>query len=68
MTSLLATGYDNRGDIEVAYGFVYFSDGRRVAYTSTDGVVTSATGGWPAVTGEHVAVAEEYLRGQGIQV
>lgn len=64
--NLQVTGYDNRGDGEVAFGFVYFSDERRVAYTTNDGVVADATGGWPAVTATHVRLATEHLRAEGV--
>lgn len=75
--NLHVTEYDNRGssldDIasdttgeETAYGFVYFSDGRRVAYTSTQGVVADVTGGWPPVTATHVKLATEHLRKAGV--
>jgi hypothetical protein len=48
----------------VHYGFVYFNDDRRVAYTD-EGVEANATGGWGPVTAEHVRLAKEYLEAQG---
>jgi hypothetical protein len=60
--SLMVTGHENRGDAEVAFGFVYFNDDSRVAYSTPQGVVADATGGWAAVTDTHVRLAEEYLR------
>lgn len=57
---LQVTDSDNRGTQEVPFGFVYFSDDRRVAYTGS-GVVADATGGWGPVTSDHVRLAEQYL-------
>jgi hypothetical protein len=65
-TTVKAVGHDNRGDDEIAYGFVYFDDERRVAYATGQGVVQDATGGWDEVTDQHVKVAEEYLKGKGV--
>lgn len=58
--------HENRGNSEVAYGFVYFEDGTRVAYTSLDGVAADATGGWEPITDRHADAATTYLRAQGI--
>lgn len=58
--------YDNRGGDEVAYGFVYFTDGRRVAYTSSNGVVGEVTGGWPGITADHESAAIDYLIDKGV--
>jgi hypothetical protein len=60
--------YENRGGSEVAYGFVYFEDGTRVAYTSLDGVVQDATGGWEPVTERHAKAAASYLKKQGVLI
>lgn len=75
--NLLATEYDNRGSSPdeiaadttgkaTAYGFVYFNDGRRVAYTSRAGVQGDATGGWQPVTDTHVRLATALLREHGV--
>ena len=61
MPRFRVTEHDDRGDSGYLFGFVYFSDGRRVAYTSTHGVVSDATGGWGAVTAAHAKAAEDYL-------
>jgi len=63
-SSLAAIGYDNRsgeGPGGVMYGFVYFSDELRVAFTNSAGIVADATGGWPAITATHAKLAKEYL-------
>jgi hypothetical protein len=68
-STLTVTHHENRAGENpenVAYGFVYFSDGTRLAYTSFDGVAADATGGWEPVTKAHEKAAEEYLRAQGI--
>jgi hypothetical protein len=61
---LEVTGFDNRSGEEpggVMFGFVYFSDELRVAYTNSRGVLGNTTGGWPPVTTTHVRLAKEYL-------
>lgn len=62
ISELTVTGTDNRGTDEVPYGFVYFSDGKRVVYSGTD--VHEGTGGWEPVTEEHRELAREYLSPQ----
>lgn len=67
--AIKAECYDNRGDSAYAYGFVYFNDDRRVAYTSgPEGgqVHIDANGGWGEVTTVHAKVAEEYLKKEGV--
>lgn len=61
-------GHENLGGEEVAWGFVYFSDGGRVAYSSVRGVTQGITGGWHdvAITDSHVAAAEKYLTKEGV--
>ncbi len=59
---------DNRGGDDVQFGFVYFSDGRRVAYTSLDGVHEDATGGWEPVTPTHIRLAVDFLRKDGVNI
>lgn len=59
---------DNRGTAEYPFGFVYFTDGRRVAYTGEHGVVKDATGGWDPITNEHVTKAEWHLRENGVNL
>jgi hypothetical protein len=54
--ALHVTRVDNRGTSEAAYGYVYFSDGRRLLYTDREGA-TLLTGGWGKVTSRHVDVA-----------
>jgi hypothetical protein len=69
---LKVTSFENRGSTppfkedEAAYGFVYFSDDRRVGYTSMRGVDPDATGGWGEVTLAHVGLARRFLADQGI--
>lgn len=59
------TDFDDRSgggpDSGFMFGFVYFTDDRRVAYTSAHGVVKEATGGWGAISDTHVRLAKEYL-------
>lgn len=56
---------DNRGDNEVPYGFVYFSDNARVVYAYTPGGETHGahkeSGGWGPVTDTHVRLANKAL-------
>lgn len=68
MPKPIVTRHDNRSSRpEAAYGFVYFNDDRRVAYTTKHGIVTDATGGWDgAITGAHVDAAYEHLKDRGI--
>lgn len=66
--SLAVTGHDNRGTEDVPYGFVYFNDDRRVAYTSEHGVVERATGGWGVVSAAHVKAAKDYLKSEGVKI
>lgn len=57
---------DNRAmSDEFAFGYVYFKDGRRVAYTY-NGVEGDITGGWEAVTSAHVEAAESFLKREGV--
>lgn len=59
--------YDNRsGSKEFAYGFVYFNDHQRVGYTTADGVVADATGGWDPITSAQVKEAEDFLKREGV--
>lgn len=66
---LRAESADNRGTEDVPYGFVYFTDGMRVAYTgnrNADGMtyeITDTSGGWGPVTEIHRRMAREYLEG-----
>lgn len=48
----------------VHFGFVYFNDDRRVAYTDL-GVDKTATGGHGSVTDLHVFLATNYLESLG---
>lgn len=59
---LTVNGFDNRGGDEVGFGFFYFSDGLRVAYTTIEGVVADATGGWDPITPEHEELAKAKLK------
>lgn len=71
---LEATEADNRGTDDVPYGFVYFSDGLRVAYTGNrvgdeygttmTYEITDTSGGWGPVTETHRRLAGAYLRNQ----
>lgn len=70
MSSILSVaGHDDRAlnspgfnpVAAVMYGFVYFTDGRRVGYATGQGVVQEATGQWDEVSTTHVKLAEEYL-------
>lgn len=60
MPELEAEWFDNRGQAGVMFGFVYFNDGRRVAYATGHGV-TDGSGGWEEITPEHQRVAKEFL-------
>ena len=64
----VAESHDNRGDDRVTFGFVYFDDGRRVAYEGEQGAILSATGGWEPVTEVHVEVADRYLNAHNLLV
>jgi hypothetical protein len=69
MSELKVTDVENRAGQNpenVAYGFVYFNDNTRVAYTSMDGVQADATGGWEPVTDNHVQAATAELQRQGL--
>lgn len=65
-SDLTVESIENRGNSEVAFGFVYFSDGTRVAYTSTDGVRKDVTGGWDEIADEHVSLAQAALKEKGL--
>ena len=64
---LRVTEMDNRGTKDIDYGFVYFSDGLRVTYTSTktgenlEYHVGESSGGWGPITETHKRLASEYL-------
>lgn len=63
MPDLTAVEFDNRsgeGPEGIMFGFVYFSDERRVAYATGHGV-TEGTGGWPVVSSRHIKLATEFL-------
>jgi hypothetical protein len=66
MNILKVTHHDNRGTAEEPYGYVYFTDDRRVAYTKEEGVTDDVTGGWDAIYPTHVRLAKKYLGEQGI--
>ena len=58
-----AVDFDNRsgeGPEGIMFGFVYFNDGRRVAYATGHGV-TDGTGGWAKVTAAHQRLATRFL-------
>lgn len=59
MPKLAVSHRDNRGDSEFAFGFIYFTDGRRVTYMNDE--VHDGTGGWPAITSTHRQLAQQYL-------
>lgn len=61
MPELTVDTIDNRGGDQYMFGFVYFNDGRRVAYATGHGVVSDATGGWEPITRTHEKLAQEYL-------
>lgn len=71
MPTIKAEWHDNRGGGDYAYGFVYFNDDRRVAYTSSpdEGPVvhSGVTGGWDPITLNHVKAAEKFLKSEGTQ-
>jgi hypothetical protein len=50
-----ATSHDNRsGDDSHPFGFVYFDDGRRIAYAEGFDPSTMGTGGWDEISFAHV--------------
>lgn len=68
LNNLKVTGRDNRGgsdDPAEQYGFVYFNDESRLAYTSDEGV-TDVTGGWGEVTSTHMQLARRFLLKDGV--
>lgn len=64
--TLHVINHDNRGTVEVPFGFVYFNDHTRVGYTGTKGADATLTGGWETVTPDHVEVADRYLYEQDL--
>jgi hypothetical protein len=71
MNVLKVTSHENRAgenSENVSYGFVYFSDETRVAYSTEAGVVKDATGGWDPVTDTHVRLAKAHLQKEGVLV
>lgn len=56
--------WENRGDAETPYGFVYFTDGLRVPYTKTTGIGHGSN--WGSVTERHRVAAREALTAAGI--
>jgi hypothetical protein len=63
--TLKVESFENRGDERTPFGFVYFNDGHRLVYGSK---VTTGTGGWYAVTAEHLTLAQRYLAEHGIDL
>ncbi len=62
MEKITADGHDNRmGDDKDPAGFVYFSDGKRLVFTSQHGL-TYASGGWGVITPDHIKAASDYLK------
>lgn len=59
--------HDNQGSERYAFGFVYFTDGKRLAYTREKGA-TGITGQGYLVTAEHRRLATEYLTERGLIV
>lgn len=64
---LVVTGGDNRGDAEVPFGYLYFSDDYRAGYALIDGEWSVVGGGnyWPQPTALHIKVATDYLKEHG---
>jgi len=65
MSDIKVSHADNRGDDEMQFGFVYFTDGRRVVYITREGrqIVPpeASTGGWAPITSSHVRAAQAAL-------
>lgn len=57
--------HDNRGTDAEPYGFLYFSDGRRMAY-ALGKLHPDATGGWEPLTPAHARAAEAYASSHGL--
>lgn len=54
-------GHDNRGTVDVPFGFVYFDDNSRVIYASNAGIHTCQGPYWKSSTHMHVNKAKAYL-------
>lgn len=63
--ALEVTYHDNRGTEDEPFGFLYFNDGRRMAY-GLGKLHPDATGGWEPLTTRHVQPALVYARSYGL--
>jgi hypothetical protein len=77
MKILKVDGVDNRGDEEVAFGYVYFTDGARISYHNTTDPQTGETtwnvggsggGHWPELEEWHEERALTHLRKHGAKM
>lgn len=57
--------HDNRGTEDYPYGFLYFNDGRRMAY-ALGKIHGDAAGGWKPLTPKHVLVGKRYADSHGL--
>lgn len=69
--TLKITHHDNRGSEDAPFGYVYFTDGTRLAFAPHTSGLSNPLGlfpskGWGPVNKAHYEVATAYLAGQGI--
>lgn len=65
MEKIAVESVENRGNTDCPFGFVYFTDGRRVAHAFGE-IHDDVTGGWGGITPDHVAAAQTALAGLGL--
>lgn len=66
---LKAEGFENRGDDEHPFGYVYFSDGARLPFAlGSIWEPTPPEPYWPEADGYHLRLAIKHLAGHGIIV
>ena len=77
MKILKIDGVDNRGNEEIAFGFIYFNDGTRISFHNTSDKDTGEarwnTGGnggsgWPGIEEWHQERAQSHLRQHGARM
>jgi hypothetical protein len=64
-TGLVVSSFDNRGTEDHPFGFVYFTDGARIAYGA---YVVAGSGGWGETTPAHVVAAVAHLNANGLDI
>jgi hypothetical protein len=62
MMALKIESWENRGDDEVPFGFVYFSDGSRVVFTDKE--IRSSN--WGTITERHLVLARDLLARENV--